>query len=250
MMNEKLNFERIEEFLDGDLTGDELMEFEQDLLDDSDLQMELDLHEEINMAIMEDDVMDLRAKLEAIEPPASDKKRRLSLFLGKWQLAAASLILMIGISSLFYLLGDRTYTNEEIYSSYYKPYNVVINTRSAEGSTNDILVNALQSYEAKDYRTALSLFKDVLDKDSLNVTGNFYSGVSNIEIKEYDAANVNFTRVIKHKNNLFLEQSEWNLAFCYLMTEEKEKAIKQFQYIAASNSYYKSKAQEILNKLE
>lgn len=249
-MNEKFNFEKIEGFLDSDLTGDELLEFEKELLEDPDLSMEVDLHREIDMAIQEEDIMDLRSKLEAIEPPKSEKKRRGILYMGKWHLAAASLILFIGLGSILNLLNGNSFSNEELYSMYYKPYNVVITTRGVEANTDKILVDALKCYESKDYRTAISLFQEVLEKDSLNVTGNFYSGISNIEIEKFNDANKNFSRIIKHKNNLFIEQSEWYLGFCYLMTNNEEKALKQFQEIAQSNSFYKDKAQEILNKLE
>lgn len=246
-----MNFNRIEDFLDGELTEDQLQEFENELLDDLDLQMELDLHREVDAAIMEQDVMDLRSKLEAIEPPPNSTQKRRIKFLNKWNIAAASLALLLGLGSLIYLIDSKsTYSNDKVYSNYYKPYNVVINTRSSDVAIDNLLVNALKSYESKDYRTALTLFREILDKDSTNITSNFYSGISNLEINEYSKANKNFTRVLRHKNNLFIEQSEWYLGFCYLMTNEREKAVKQFHIIAKGNSFYKTKAQEILNRLE
>ena len=55
MMSE-MNFDRIEDFLDGGLSDDQLKEFEKDLLDDPDLQMDLDLHQEVDEAIMENEL--------------------------------------------------------------------------------------------------------------------------------------------------------------------------------------------------
>lgn len=246
-----MNFDRIEDFLDGDLTDDQLKAFEQDLLDDEDLQMELDLHSEVDEAIMEEDIMDLRCKLEAIETPPNPTQKRKLKFLTKWNIAAASLALVIGLGSLLYIMNNKsTYSNDQIYSRYYKPYNVINTTRSSDIMMDNVLVTALKSYESKDYRTALNLFKQILDKDSTNITSNFYSGISNIEINEYHKANKNFTRVLNHKNNLFIEQSEWYLGLCYLMTNEQDQAIKQFSTIAKGNSFYKTKAQEILSRLE
>ncbi|WP_127344763.1 hypothetical protein [Ancylomarina longa] len=245
------NFDRIEDFLDGELSNEQLKEFEKNLLDDSDLQLELSLHEEVEDAIMEQDVMDLRNKLESIETPPTETKKRKYKYLSKWNITAASLALLIGLGSLMYLTNHKSsYSNDKVYSNYYKPYNVVINTRSSDVTVDNLLVSALKSYESKDYRTALSLFKKILDKDSTNITGNFYSGVSNLEINEYSKANKNFDRVMRHKNNLFIEQTEWYLGFCYLMTNERDKAIVQFNSIAKGNSFYKTKAREILNRLE
>ncbi len=128
----------------------------------------------------------------------------------------------------------------------------MINTRSAADADNadKVLEQALQSYESKNYRAALSLFQTILDKDSTNLTSNFYSGISNIQVQEYPKANKNFIRVLDHKNNLFMEQSEWYLGFCYLMTNEREKAKETFNTIAKGNSFYRTKAKEILSKLE
>lgn len=250
-MMSDMNFDRIEDFLDGGLSDDQLKEFEKDLLNDPDLQMELDLHQEVDEAIMENDIMDLRSKLEAIETPPKEQEKRKFKYLTKWNIVAASLALFIGLGSLMFLVNNKSsYSNEKVYSNYYKPYKMVVNTRSADANIDNMLVTALKSYEARDYHTALALFKQILDKDSTNITSNFYSGISNLEINEYGKANKNFTRVIKHKNNLFIEQSEWYLGFCYLMTNERDKAIKQFNTIARGNSFYKAKAQEILSKLE
>ena len=127
---DEMNFDRIENFLDGELSKDQLKEFEKDLLEDPDLQMDLDLHKEVNEAIMEQDIMDLRSKLEAIEIPPTETQKRKNKFLTKWNIVAASLALILGIGSLMYLLDNKpTYSNEKVFSNYYKPYNVVINTR-------------------------------------------------------------------------------------------------------------------------
>lgn len=250
-MNEK-EFDRIENYLDNQLNENEILDFEKDLMDDLDLEMELNLHNEINEAIMEEDVMDLRAKLEAIDIPSTNKEKRKIRFQGKLKIAAASMILFIGMASVYYMLGNKTYTNEAVFINYYKPYSIVINTRSSSEATNTdkVIEEALQSYESKNYRAALSLFQTILDKDSTNLTSNFYSGISNIQVQEYPKANKNFTRVLNHKNNLFIEQSEWYLGFCYLMTNEREKAKETFSAIAKGNSFYRTKAKEILSKLE
>ena len=76
-MNKK-DFDRIENYLDDQLNENEILDFEKDLMDDLDLEMELNLHSEINEAILEEDIMELRSKLEAIDiPTTADQKRRI-----------------------------------------------------------------------------------------------------------------------------------------------------------------------------
>ncbi len=252
MMNDE-KFDRIENYLDDQLDETQFLDFEKDLMDDLDLEMELNLHKEIDEAIMEDDVMELRSKLEAIDIPSTPIRRRKVKYSSKWRIAAASMIILFGLASAYFMIGNKTYTNEDIFMSYYKPYSsLIINTRSTLESdeVDQVVEEALQSYQSKNYRTALSLFQTILDKDSSNLTGNFYSGISNIQVREYLKANKNFIEVLKHKNNLFIEQSEWYLGICYLMTDQEEKAKQTYKEIANGNSFYSNKAKEILNKLE
>lgn len=71
-----------------------------------------------------------------------------------------------------------------------------------------------------------------------------------MEIKEYNNADKKFQAIIDNKFSLYLEQAEWYLGFCYLMTDKTDQAKKQFKYIAEQNGYYSSKAIEILNRIK
>jgi hypothetical protein len=59
-----------------------------------------------------------------------------------------------------------------------------------------------------------------------------------------------FNNVIKQADNLFIEQSQWNIGLCYLGRNENEKAIKQFRRIVEQQGYYQKQAEKLLKKLE
>jgi hypothetical protein len=55
--------------------------------------------------------------------------------------------------------------------------------------------------------------------------------------------------VIEHNDNLFLEDAAWYLGLCYMMTDNNDKAVKQFEAIAASKSRYGKQAARLARKL-
>ena len=58
--------EEIDEYLAGELSGDELIDFEKDLIVNRSLQKEVRLHKEIESALQENDILDLRNQLTNI----------------------------------------------------------------------------------------------------------------------------------------------------------------------------------------
>lgn len=78
----------------------------------------------------------------------------------------------------------------------------------------------------------------------------FMHGMANMEVKNYPVASGSFSRVIEHNDNLYLEDAEWYLGLCYMMTGNLEKALSQFGSIAASESRYKRQAARLSRKLK
>jgi tetratricopeptide (TPR) repeat protein len=109
--------------------------------------------------------------------------------------------------------------------------------------------NALTAYQKEDYEKALTLFEEVLELDQSRMETNLMTGVSNMELDEYEEASNSFRKVINHNDNLFIEQAEWYIGFCYIKTENTDKAIEQFAKIASGNSLNKDKAKKILRKI-
>jgi hypothetical protein len=56
--------------------------------------------------------------------------------------------------------------------------------------------------------------------------------------------------VIEHNDNLYLEDAAWYLGLCYMMTDETDKAVKQFRAISASGSRYSKKAARLARRLK
>jgi tetratricopeptide (TPR) repeat protein len=139
-------------------------------------------------------------------------------------------------------------SNERLFNIYYQP-DAALLIRGSD-SQNATLIQAFQMYESKEYKNALSLFQKVLVADEGNIPVQFYSGISSIELGQYQNALVPFDFIISHKQNLYVERAEWFTALCYLKLNENENAVNLFLNISHSNSMYKDKAHEILKSIQ
>ncbi|RLD82078.1 MAG: hypothetical protein DRJ15_02650 [Bacteroidetes bacterium] len=251
---EKDLLELIDEKLSGELMGEELESFEKDLKDDPDLMAEFELHEEIDEAIQESEVIELRKKLDLVHDLTQNKKQpgllRTILRHKLSRIAAASFVVLLIITSvsLYLLRPDGNMSNDNLFKIYYQPDAALI-IRGTD-SQNASLIQAFQLYENKEYESALDHFALVLEGDGDNIPVQFYSGISNIELGQYRNALQPFSFIMEHKQNLYIERAEWYAALCYLKLNDTENAVELFRKISHSSSFNKDKAHEILKSIQ
>jgi len=246
-------YEEIESFLSDEMDEAGVASFEDEMAMNPDLAADVKLFREVDEAVGEKDVMELRASLQNIRKTEENEKNREVRGIRPpktqrilWYTVAASIVLILGIASF---VRNQSYSNQEIYRDYYQTYKVGI-FRSADNSADNLMTDALKQFNESNYDQALNLFHQVLTKNENNPAANFYVGVAYQEEKEYAKAIQSYTKVVKHNDNLFTEQAQWYIGLCYLQREEKDKALKVFKEIASSDGYYASKATDIIKKLD
>jgi len=246
------SIEEIDDYLGQELDGSMLADFEAELLMNSGLASDVAFHREIDKASSEGDIISLREKLQGISRAEQQRgsqilglsPRRKSLF---WYAAASSIILMIVFTSL---LRQKSYTSQQLYTSYYQPYrngaNVSRSAVSAEGAMN----TALRQIESGDYASALTSLSAVPTGTQDGFSASFYRGVAYQELGQYKRALGSFGEVVSHGDNLLVEQSQWYIGLCYLRLEERERAVNQFRTIVKGNGFYRDQSKKILQHLE
>jgi len=247
------SIEEIDGYLTDELDDDTKALFEDELMVNAGLGADLAFHMEVDKAIAEADVISLRTSLHQIAMEERGRKserlgivptRRRSLI---WYAAASVLVFMVVFTSL---IRHKSYTGQQLYTSYYQPYRVGASvSRSASVSRNS-LNNALLAIDRGEYVAALNLLESSSVKGQDAFTVNFYSGVAYQELGEYNRAIGSFTQVVQHGDNLLVEQSEWYIGLCYLMADERQKALAQFRSIASRNGFYGQESGKILKQLE
>ncbi len=244
----------IERYIDGIMSDSEKTWFEKELEGNNVLQQDLELYQKTNRVILEKEILDLKTQLDDIHKilqEERDQKHRIKpkIFARRVLLYASGIAASVIIAVLITMNIDRSYSNEEVYSMFYEPYESNITFRSSEADIDNELYHAMQLYESKNYGAAIVLFERVLEQDPERQGVNLYSGISHMEIEQYNEANKKFNKVIEQET-IYKESAEWYLGFCYLMTDEKEKAIETYEDIASSEGFYSRDAKKVLRKLK
>ena len=239
----------ISKYLEGELDPLTTARFEKDLKTDPVLQSELELYMEVDEALADTEILTLRSQLRELHEELIPELEKSSAGISGRQIiritAAATLLVLVtyGSINLFtYGSGDQ-----RLLKKFYSPYEMTMVSRSDNSDINIMIHEALTLYENKEYKEAVKLFEQVLEKDPSQMATRLYSGISFFEIKEYQKASNSFNQIIEHKDNLYVEQAEWYLGFCLIMRNEKEKAIRQFEKIVKEKSFYSEKARQILS---
>lgn len=240
--------EWIDNYLEGDLEPAEQLSFEAELQVNSQLAMELRLENDLQDILRDEDILDFKAKCIASQQEVNLQhlgKARIIQIARKYWYAAASVVIILLVAGGMFLLNPGSYTNERLFKMYYKSSEVSV---SRSGNVN--MVEALISFSKKDYASADLLFDKILVAEPANYAVMYYSGISNIELDNFDEAIEKFTGVIENGQNLYVENAQWYLGLAYLIDNQKGKALDQFGIIASkSDHYYNSQAISILEKL-
>ena len=252
----------IEKYLAGMLKGSRLRNFEKELKNNSELKELVILHKEINDSIEDHEIISYKNKLNKIysrfrKTEADDAKEiilssarpeKRSVLQKRLVIIAASFTLIIMIGTIFYLSGNKGYTNTELFSMYYKPYEPDIIIRSGSEISGN-LEGAILLYDKGNYGTAFSKFINIIIENNSNHLAQFYLGLTCMELNEFDVAIEQFTGIPEDWGSPFRYHLEWYLAMCYVNVNKINEAKEQLTKIKYTNKYYKTRAEEILEKL-
>ena len=239
----------IEQYLANEMAPHERVAFRKELQKNPDLAQELKLSQDIDSALKREDVIDLTKKLIAAVNANREIKTEVpvvKMYARKWWYAAASLLVLCAVAATLFLQTNRQISNDSLFSQYYNSENIVDQTRGDEN-----IVEGVLKFEQKDFAKASVLFKKILDKDNSNIAVWFYYGISNIETKNFNNSINAFKTIILQNDNLYIEHAEWYLGLCYLKSNQKEKAITQFEVVASNlDNFHRQEAKNILEKLQ
>lgn len=255
-MKEEMNFTGyIDRYLDGTMSQSELKWFQKELEGNAQLQDDLRMQKKLNFLISDQKTISLQAQLESIHNDLFKDEKVGKGFTSQSKKKFLYTTMAVAASCVFFFViitkqSSVDIDKNNIYTEYFKPADIgMVFRTSSDNVINSDLRSAMTLYESKKYKQAINIFEDILNKDSSRIGLNLYSGISHMEVKEYEEANKNFNKIINHKANAFIESAQWYLGICYLMTDDNEKAKEVFADISKSTSYYKKDAKRILKKM-
>ena len=244
--------EFIQPFLDGELSREELDWFSKELQSNAVLAEDIKLYREVDSAIREQDVMELRDQLDVIhnsigdptkEPDQQHSRIRKMLSYG----AIASLAILLSFGVLLKVQHNKL-TNEQIYQRHYEPYGATMIYRS--GETQSLITLAQSKYDAQDFFGAIEIYEQILGREPGQMESNLYSGISYLETEQYSKAENRFGTILDHNDNLYIEQAEWYLGFCYLKTGKNIEARAHFKEISKGDGSFNKKARKLMRNIK
>jgi tetratricopeptide (TPR) repeat protein len=253
-MKQEMNYSwYVDRYLEGVMNDAERNWFEKELDGNKKLRTEMELQKKLSIAIADWKTTALQTQLDTIHKRLNGNKVSIFKISGTYRniiYISSAIAASIAISFLAFSKSLNTHLSiSELYAQYYKPAEISMSFRSTGKNMNNDLRSAMMLYENQKYVDAIQLFEKILKEDSSRIGLNLYSGISHMEIKQYNEANQKFKKIIDHKANAYIESAEWYLGLCYLMINKEEKAGKIFANIANNGSYYKKDARRILKKM-
>lgn len=261
-------YELIEAYLNGRLASADRAEVEADRRNDPEFDREIRIQQELREGFktirLEERLQTARqryqARTEQVEPKRSTvstnqpKQIRWGWSGVRTWAAAASVVLVVGVSVWVFWQRDESQVTETAYTQNYQPdpADFVARALPAELKPTDriALEKGMQSYNQGRYRDAIRLLKAVAEGDSSLTIANYYLGISYLTTPEVDKA-IRYLQVAQRSTNRMLRQkAQWYLALAYLKKADRSQTESSLRIVADdAQSPYHQRAEALLEQL-
>jgi tetratricopeptide (TPR) repeat protein len=198
-------------------------------------------------AIQDEHKIALRETLLDVHYKQSQNNNTYVISIMSWKVqsiaASIAIFLLVGASFLFNM--NDSITNEELFDQYYTTENSILTVRSTSEAEYSPVNDGLKYFDQQNYEKALYAFELAPE----NVVAKLYAGFTYMELKQYDQAIEKFKNIIDQKDNLFIDQAEWNLGLCYIAINNTNQAKQTLAKITNSNTIYNIRAQQLLEDM-
>ncbi|HDR50260.1 MAG TPA: hypothetical protein ENN90_01370 [Mariniphaga anaerophila] len=243
--------QQIEDYIEGTLEGAELESFLFEWNENAGLRAEVNLRKNVEKALEEKDIFTLRDKLTGISKELEGREIK-SLIpetkvhsLHWWRAGVAVAVILLAFAGLFRNeFGNINHT----YNQYYQPPEWAPQ-RSVTADLN-VLQQANGYFTAGEYDKALLLYEKAIGENDEKFVFQFYKAATLQNLEKYEEAIPEYSQVITHGDNMFVEEAQWYRALCYLKLGKKDVAREQLVAIMDKNGFYKNDAKAIIRKMK
>jgi tetratricopeptide (TPR) repeat protein len=235
-------FERIESYILGLMTKEEIISFESELANDPKLRNSYEdikvLLQEVELSSLKESMEEFHADLKSSTPvvPMTPKKQ----FVWKPFAIAASLLFLLAIS-LWVFMGN-TPENEKLFMAYYQPDPGMV---TAMGSSSEYEFDrGMVDYKTGEYQSAISRWEKLLAEKPENDTLNYFLGSSYLAIGDSKRANSYLEKTATNEGSIFEKEASWYLGLSLVKAGNNVEGKK---YLQKSG---RDEAQEIIQKLK
>ena len=168
----------------------------------------------------------------------------------KWNniLAVAAVIILLVVPAIYHLTSNNS-TSEELFLSYYQPYEEMITTRGYDDSDSLslLLIEGMEAYNRKSYEECSQLLQSYLAHQS-DARVSLYLAIAQLELDQAESAEANFK--LAKQDPRFSQQAQWYQALSYLKFTDLEKAKDVLEDIVSQEGHYRNdEASKLLKEL-
>ncbi len=235
-------FEYIQDYLDGNLTPEELQRFENELARNAELQAEADhqraLRDTIAKQLRADEGLPaLNATLQTVSgahfgKPAKPKRSAVVRWL--IPVAAAACLLVI-----FNMPGWWTDNYEAL------PDMPASMTRGV--ASEAITKQAADAFNAKEYVASMPLLKELVAEDTTHMRNRYYLGLSYLGLKDYEQSAATL-RPLAEGASVYADDAGYFLAVSLWHLGKPDEALRYAERVTPQSDYYR-KAQKLSHRL-
>ncbi|MFN8208355.1 MAG: hypothetical protein U0T82_13250 [Bacteroidales bacterium] len=238
---------RMMQYLDGELSGTEMKQVQEEITRDESARKDLELLRDIDRFLAAKDRLAFRDLLAQARVEYHNQSRREKLRKIFWASAAATILLLASlyIWQSFYS-GKKS--GEALYAMYYRTYPSAQVTRSASPGDQS-LHDAYRAYEQRDFDAAYNLFLMEAEKNPDSITPRFYMGICALETNRVHKAISLFREVSQSRTSPYRSHAQWFLALSLIRSGETRKSVRQLEEIVAEDNMYSLLAEELLLSL-
>ncbi len=273
-------YERIANFLDANMTLEEMDAFEKELAANPAMRQQLDFELQARDSFAFNKNKIIASTTNAIPIINNNRRRK------KWFAIAAAAAVIIAVVSIIFLKPQKdidkdivqsndtnsvkkndttaitiTQPNDSIKTlTFIKLYKQYFTTDAVPENYPMYLAEALTNYQSGDYAAIQKLnladipeIRGTESKQPILELGHYYKGIAFLKTSNTKEAILNLQWVQNNSTDKDLQlKAQWYLALGYLKNNNADEAIKLLKNMAAKSTYhrYKNKAKNLLKALE
>ncbi|MEQ8244131.1 hypothetical protein [Fulvivirga sp.] len=238
-MTPKEQIELFDNFINGNLSGDEKLAFENRLNNDLKLKEEFDEYRLIIAGIVEHGAKGLKEKLKEREEYYRRSRTNAKMY---YKIAAAILLVMV---STFLILKYAYSPNlASLYLKYYEPYPNIVDPLDRTG--NSEVLSAYQLYELGKYNETIEKLSAIPD-NIIKPSSLFYLGQAYMATSELEKALDCFQKIEDSSN--YYQIAQWHIALTFLKLNDVEQVEKQLETIIEQKGDYQKQALALKEEL-
>lgn len=248
----EINYEIIQQYINGELSGEALLAFEKEMQVNPELVKEVALYKmiegEMTLHLQQQvDQQNLSTTLKDLSHQYFKKKEAKVKSINHWWYAAASVAAAAAI--LFFIFrpfSSGAFNSEKLFAYYVKEVEPL--SSAERGNKADTLVTrAVSLYNKKDYQHAMPLLQSISVKQPGDVQLLMATGICYLQTGQYDSS-INLFDKISTGTTVFKNDAVWYKALVFLKQNKPEDCYTVLLTLSNDADKYKE-AQELMKKI-